>query len=75
MKARPEKPKMAQEPKKKHSKARKRTRRASIALKELGLMTCPNCQKPKLSHIACQYCGFYKGVRATSKMKVEVTKV
>ena len=64
---------MPQEPKKKHSKARKRVRRASIKLKALSLIICKNCGKPTKPHIACIECGFYAG-KAVSKQKVKVTK-
>ncbi len=65
---------MAQEPKKKHSKARKRTRRASIKLNHLGLVKCENCQAVRIPHQACQSCGFYDGKKVLSKVKVQVTK-
>ncbi len=74
---------MGQEPKRRHSKTRKRVRRASIMLKSLSLMMCKNCGKPTLPHIACKECGFYHGKagassaykgEATSKQKAVVTK-
>jgi large subunit ribosomal protein L32 len=64
---------MAQEPKRRHSKARKRTRRASIMLDSVATYTCPNCNKPTLAHIVCKECGFYKG-KEIGKPKVVVTK-
>ncbi|OGE71869.1 50S ribosomal protein L32 [Candidatus Daviesbacteria bacterium RIFOXYD1_FULL_41_10] len=65
---------MPQEPKKKHSKARKRTRRASIKLTEVGLIFCPNCKKPALPHQVCRECGFYGGKQIKAKQTVKVTK-
>ncbi len=49
---------MAGEPKRRHSKARKRTRRASINL-AVSLVACKNCGKPTEPHIVCMSCGFY----------------
>ncbi len=64
---------MAQEPKRRHSKARKRTRRASILLEKATLIACKNCGKPALPHIVCVECGFYGG-KQIGKQKVTVTK-
>lgn len=64
---------MAGEPKKKHSKSRKRTRRAAITLAIVSLVVCQNCGKPTKPHIVCKYCGFYKG-KAVGKNKAVVTK-
>lgn len=63
---------MPQEPKKKHSKARKRTRRAAIKLESIGIIKCTNCQKAVLPHTVCDFCGFYKGKQI--KTKTTVTK-
>ncbi|MDO8570500.1 MAG: 50S ribosomal protein L32 [Candidatus Daviesbacteria bacterium] len=65
---------MPQEPKKKHSKGRKRTRRASIKLEEVGLVKCSNCQKPTIPHQVCRECGFYSGKQVKSKTAVKVVK-
>ncbi|MBI2601194.1 50S ribosomal protein L32 [Candidatus Daviesbacteria bacterium] len=65
---------MSQEPKRRHSKARKRTRRASIMLKQASLVVCKNCGKPTLPHIVCKECGFY-GDKQVSSGAVKVTKV
>lgn len=64
---------MAQEPKRRHSKSRKRVRRASIMLKSVALQTCKNCGKPSLPHIVCSECGFYRG-KSIRKEPVRVTK-
>lgn len=63
---------MASEPKRRHSKARKRVRRASIKL-AMNLVVCKNCGKPTKSHIVCTSCGFY-GSKKVGKEKVQVTK-
>lgn len=65
---------MSQEPKRKHSKARKRTRRASINLEALGLVECTNCHKLTVPHMVCKNCGFYKGMEIKSTSKVQITK-
>ncbi len=63
---------MAGEPKRRHSKARKRTRRAAIKL-AVSFVVCKNCGKPSQSHLICINCGFYDG-KATKIEKVQVTK-
>jgi len=63
---------MAGEPKRRHSKARKRVRRAAIKL-AVNLSNCKNCGKLILSHVVCKNCGFYKG-KTTVKEKVQVVR-
>lgn len=65
---------MAAEPKRRHSKARKRTRRASIILESVSLVACKNCGKSILAHIVCPDCGYYKG-KSVVKEQVKVTTV
>lgn len=66
---------MASEPKKKHSKARKRTRRAAIKLLAANLVSCQNCKQKTLPHMVCRYCGFYGGKEvAKVESKAVVTK-
>lgn len=65
---------MPQEPKKKHSKAAKRTRRASITLEAISLVVCPNCQEKTIAHMVCRNCGFYNKKAVTDKKSVRVTK-
>ena len=48
-------------PKRRHSKARRDSRRAHDHLKPPGLAQCPNCHEPKQPHRVCPHCGFYKG--------------
>lgn len=52
---------MAPLPKKKTSTARKKTRRHHIRLEVPGLVACPQCRSPKISHRACPTCGTYRG--------------
>lgn len=65
---------MPGEPKRRHSKARKRTRRASINLKGAGFVVCSNCRQPTLPHQVCKNCGFYGGKQVKVKMAVKITK-
>lgn len=65
---------MASEPKKRHSKTRKRVRRASIKLEEANLIVCKNCSEKTLAHMICRSCGFYGEKQVTSKTDVKVTK-
>lgn len=65
---------MPGEPKRKHSKARKRTRRAAITLKNLKTVVCSNCKKMKLPHQVCKYCGFYNGKWTSAKTKAQVIR-
>lgn len=49
-------------PKRKTSKARRDSRRASNwTLSAPELMECPQCHKPKLAHRVCKACGYYDG--------------
>jgi large subunit ribosomal protein L32 len=52
-------------PKKKTSKAKSRSRRASAW--RLGLpprSECPQCHRAKLPHVVCPNCGWYAGRQA-----------
>ncbi len=49
-------------PKKRKSKAAKRSRRAANSnLKAPSLQKCSNCMAPKLPHRVCMECGHYGG--------------
>lgn len=58
-------------PKRRHSKARTRKRRAHDALRAPQTSLCPNCQEPRMSHRVCPKCGHYKG-REVVKVEQEV---
>ncbi len=64
---------MSQEPKRRHSIARKGKRRASIKLTVTKSVVCKNCQSLYLSHTVCANCGFYNGkqVVATKTVKAQ----
>ena len=49
-------------PKRRHSKARTATRRATYKVRALPTTNeCGNCGSPKLLHRACPTCGHYRG--------------
>jgi large subunit ribosomal protein L32 len=51
-------------PKKKTSKAKSRSRRASAwRLSEPARSLCPQCEQAKLPHRVCPHCGWYRGRR------------
>lgn len=56
-------------PKRRHSKARTRTRRAAWQTKAPAVSRCPQCHEPRLPHTVCSHCGTYRGrtVVATSE--------
>jgi len=52
-------------PKKKTSKAKSRSRRASAwRLGPPSLSTCPQCRQAKTPHVVCANCGWYGGRQA-----------
>lgn len=63
---------MASEPKRRHSKSRKRVRRAAINL-AVNLIACKNCGGLTRPHMVCVSCGFYGG-KSVKKEHVQVTK-
>ncbi len=48
-------------PKRRHSKQRRNTRRANWKLESHSLGTCSQCRQPKLPHRVCPNCGHYNG--------------
>lgn len=48
-------------PTNRHSRSRRKKRRAHNALKKTITSVCPQCQEPKLPHRVCTNCGTYKG--------------
>ncbi len=59
-------------PKRRHSKARKKKRRAHDALPGIGMSACPNCGHQKLPHRVCAYCGYYKGREVVKPRELDV---
>lgn len=54
-------------PKRRHSNARTRKRRAHDALANPTLNKCKNCGAFKLPHRVCPKCGYYNGVQVVVK--------
>lgn len=48
-------------PKRRHSKQRRNTRRANWKLEGKSLGLCSQCKQPKLPHRVCPNCGHYDG--------------
>jgi large subunit ribosomal protein L32 len=48
-------------PKRKTSRTRRDTRRATHAGTAPSVSECPQCHSPKLSHRVCPKCGMYNG--------------
>jgi len=58
-------------PKQRHTKGRQKRRRANIKLAAVKLIACSQCKKMTRTHIACPYCGHYKGKK---RMEVKTKK-
>ena len=54
-------------PKRRHSKARRDSRRAHIKAVASTLTNCSNCGAPTLMHRVCGECGYYRGKKAVEK--------
>jgi len=48
-------------PKRKVSKQRRNKRKANWKLSAPGIVECPQCHQPKLTHRVCKNCGYYNG--------------
>ena len=48
-------------PKRRMSKARKRSRRSQHSGAGMATQPCPRCSSPKLAHRVCDTCGYYRG--------------
>ena len=46
-------------PRSRSSNSKKNSRSANSALKAKCLSTCSNCNKTKMPHTVCPFCGFY----------------
>jgi large subunit ribosomal protein L32 len=47
-------------PKQRHTHGRTGRRRAHHALKAVNVLVCKKCNSPKLAHVQCETCGYYK---------------
>jgi large subunit ribosomal protein L32 len=50
-------------PKHKHSKSRRDKRAAHFRVVLRSLSVCPRCRRPKLPHVVCPSCGYYRDRR------------
>jgi large subunit ribosomal protein L32 len=51
------------------SRTRKRLRRTHWKMTAPKTGVCPQCHEPKLPHVVCSSCGYYKGREVVSKVK------
>ena len=58
-------------PKRRHSNARTRKRRAHDALSLPPLAICPQCRERMTPHRACPSCGFYRGREVVKREEAE----
>ncbi len=55
-----------------HTRARRDKRRANCKLTAPDIITCPDCQEPRLSHRVCPSCGTYNGKKIIEVVEKEV---
>lgn len=53
-------------PKKHTTKSARNQKRMHIFLRAQKLVLCSHCGKPKLPHVICPNCGYYKGVEVVN---------
>jgi len=58
-------------PRNRTSNSKKNSRSAHSALKAKGVSKCSNCQKTKIPHTICPYCGYYAKRAVASLKKAE----
>jgi len=58
-------------PKRRHSKARTRTRRSTWKAAPPVISRCPQCHQPRLAHTVCPHCGSYRGRTVIEKAASE----
>lgn len=58
-------------PKRRHSKARSRSRRAQWRSAAPSLVRCPQCNTTKRAHYVCANCGYYGGRQAVAVAEEE----
>lgn len=56
-----------------HTRSRRDKRRANWKIVSLGIVLCPECQEPRLSHRVCTNCGSYRGKKIIEVVEKEVT--
>ena len=61
-------------PKRKHSKARSRSRCTHQVEHVTSITSCLNCSAPLRTHQACASCGYYKGVKVLTTKSERAVK-
>lgn len=61
---------MAQ-PKRRWSKARTHSKRATWKKEQPNLTSCPNCHESIIPHRVCSNCGYYNGKQIVTKKETE----
>ncbi len=56
-----------------HTRSRRDKRRANWKIVSPGIVLCPECQEPRLSHRVCTNCGSYRGKKIIEVVEKEVT--
>jgi len=57
-------------PAKRRASSSKRRRASHFALKKVKFVLCPKCQRPKMPHAVCSFCGTYRN-REILKSKLD----
>ncbi|MEB3245649.1 MAG: 50S ribosomal protein L32 [Vampirovibrionales bacterium] len=55
-------------PKKRLSRSNQNSRRANWKAIEFAATACPACATPRLAHVVCSNCGYYRGRVAVGKL-------
>jgi len=56
------------------AKGKQLRRRSHLALKGRSLIKCSHCSKMIMPHMACKFCGFYKGKEVLNILARELKK-
>lgn len=57
------------------AKGKQLRRRSHLALKKQVLRACDHCKKQIRPHVACAYCGYYKGREVINVLAKQMKKV
>ena len=56
------------------TKGKQGSRRSHLNLKLISLSLCSHCKKPKLPHVMCGFCGYYKDREVINVLAKELKK-